>query len=228
VLLLPGVALRRRFARAAARLMMRLVGAGPVARGLDNLPAGSPMVIVANHSSRVDVFALAAVLPPRFAFVAKSEFLERWSTRSFLKAMGAAFVERFDPKRGVADTRELIGLLESGESLLLFPEGTFDRRPGLRSFEMGGFVVAAEAGVPVVPVGMHGTRSLLRDKSPVPRRSRVTVTIAPPITPDGSDWSAALRLRDASRAAILEACGEPDLAYEAKPVLEAGKGARSG
>jgi len=232
VVVLPGVAVRRRFARGVARLFLRLIGAGPVVRGLDGLPDGlpdgDPVVIVANHASTLDGLVMSAALPARFAFVAKSELIESRVTRPFLRALGTAFVERFDPKRGVEDTRRLAGLLEGGQPLVFFPEGTLDRRPGLRSFEMGAFVVAAQAQVPVVPVGIHGTRSLLRDGSSYPRRSRITVAIAAPIAPEGNDdWSAALRLRDEARAAILETCGEPDLVYEAKSVLEAGKTARA-
>ena len=228
---LPGVAVRRQFVRGGARLFLRLVGAGPVVSGLDRLldglPASGAAVIVANHASTLDGLVLSAVLPPRIAFVAKSELIESRVARPFLKGLGTAFVARFDPKRGVEDTRRLAGLLEGGQPLMFFPEGTLDRRPGLRSFEMGAFVVAAQAQVPVVPVALHGTRSLLRDGSSFPRRSLITVAIAAPITPEGSDWSAALRLRDEARAAILETCGEPDLVYEAKPVLEAGKTAHA-
>jgi len=227
VVALPTVAARRHLLRGAARLMLRLIGAGPVVRGLDRLPQSGPAVIVANHASMLDSFVLTAVLPARFAFVAKVELIKSPVARTFLNALGTAFVERFDPKRGVEDTRRLAELLEGGQPLIFYPEGTFDRRPGLRSFEMGAFVVAAEADVPVVPVGLHGTRSLLRSGSSFPRRSLVTVAIATPIAPEGTDWSAALRLRDEARTAILELCGEPDLVYEAKPVLEAGKTARA-
>jgi len=71
--------------------------------------------------------------------------------------------------------------------------------------------VAGEAGIPVVPVTITGTRSVLRDGSWFPHRGPVSVIVSQPIVPQGSDWSAALRLRDAARAEILRHCGEPDL-----------------
>jgi 1-acyl-sn-glycerol-3-phosphate acyltransferase len=82
---------------------------------------------------------------------------------------------------------------------------------------MGAFVVAAEAGVPVVPVVVRGTRSMLRSGHWFPRRGAITVIIGSPIMPDGNDWAAAVRLRDAARAEILRQCGEPDLAPSDKP-----------
>jgi 1-acyl-sn-glycerol-3-phosphate acyltransferase len=65
-----------------------------------------------------------------------------------------------------------------------------------------------------VPMGISGTRSILRSGQWFPRRGTASVTIGPPIMPQGTDWTAALALRDAARARMVEYCGEPDLAAE--------------
>ena len=96
--------------------------------------------------------------------------------------------------------------------MLFFPEGTFKRAEGLLPFRMGAFVVAAQAGVPVVPLAISGTRSILRGGQWFPRRGTVRLVIGKPILPLGADWGAALRLREAARAQILRDCDEPDLA----------------
>ena len=75
-------------------------------------------------------------------------------------------------------------------------------------------MIAAQAGVPVVPVTLRGTRSILREGQWLFRRGRVSVTLSPPLAPKGSDWNAAIQLRDAARAEILRFCGEPDLSEE--------------
>ena len=93
-------------------------------------------------------------------------------------------------------------------------KGSFSRMPGLLAFRMGAFVVAAEAGVPIVPVSIRGTRSILRAGHWFPRRGGITITISKPIMPEGKDWAAAIRLRDSARAEILRLCGEPDLMRE--------------
>ena len=79
---------------------------------------------------------------------------------------------------------------------------------------MGAFVIAAQAGVPVVPVTLRGTRSILREGQWLFRRGRIGVTLSEPIEPSGVDWNAALGLRDRTRAEILRLCGEPDLGEE--------------
>jgi 1-acyl-sn-glycerol-3-phosphate acyltransferase len=122
------------------------------------------------------------------------------------------FVERFDVQKSAEDAGVMVAAARRGVSLILFPEGTFRHRSGLLPFRTGAFQVAAQAGIPVVPVGLRGTRSLLRDSTWYLRRSAVTVTFGEPIMPDGADWAAAVRLRDRARAEILKTCGEPDLA----------------
>ena len=202
------------FIRAAARLLLRLSGTPWRVRGLEQLPLG-PSIIVANHASYMDGIVLTAALPGVFSFVAKREFTVRLIPRLFLRRIGAEFVERFGTLRGIEDARSLARAAQAGKTLIFFPEGTFTRTPGLRAFHLGAFAAAVEAGVPVIPVALAGTRSILRGDQWFPRKGSVLVTIGAPIPPAGNDWSAAVHLRDAARAEILRACGEPDVGHVA-------------
>ncbi|HSF48624.1 MAG TPA: AMP-binding protein, partial [Burkholderiales bacterium] len=195
----------------AARLFLRLARIPLTIEAITNLPRDANCVLAANHTSYLDGIVLIAALPRQVAFVVKSELMEHLISRLFLKRIGAVFVERFDPQRGIEDTRRLARLAGAGESLAFFPEGTLQRMPGLGSFRMGAFMVAAEAGLPVVPVTLRGTRSLLRLGHWLPRRGAARVVIGQPIAPQGKNWVAALKLRDIVRQHILQACGEPDL-----------------
>jgi 1-acyl-sn-glycerol-3-phosphate acyltransferase len=203
-----------RFSRRVARAFLWLIGMPPAVRGLENVPAGRTCMLVANHSSYLDGVLTVAALPHAYSFVAKSELLGHWVPRIFLKGIGAVFVDRLDAQRGVEDTARFAEAMRAGRSLIVFPEGTVRRMPGLLPFRMGAFVIAAQAGVPVVPVTIRGTRSALRDGQWLFHRARLSVTFSPPIEPQGSDWSAAIRLRDSARAEILRLCGEPDLGEE--------------
>jgi 1-acyl-sn-glycerol-3-phosphate acyltransferase len=155
---------------------------------------------------------LSVVLPRPVRYVAKRELEDRFISRVFLRRLGVEYVERFDKQRGVEDARRAARALDLGRSLAFFAEGTFVRMPGVLPFRMGAFVAAAEASVPVVPVTIRGTRAKLRANQWLPRRGGVSVTISPPISPQGRDWPAAVALRDAARAEILRRSGEPDLA----------------
>ena len=213
VLALPRGPARRTW-RAAARAAVRLAGLPVMVEGLERVPGAGPVVVVANHASYVDGLLLFALLPSRFVFAAKEGFARNPVTRIALRKAGAFFVERFDAGRGVEDTHVLAGLAKGGAALAIFPEGTFSRTPGLRPFRMGAFVIAAEAGAPVVPAAFRGSRSVLRAGESIFRRGIVRVVFGAPIRPSGTDWSAAVKLRDAAREHILRHCGEPDLASD--------------
>lgn len=217
----PSPEARWRAARGTTRLLAALAGVPLRVEGLENLPRGGACILVANHASYLDGLALTAALPVPVRFVAKRELAGAWSTRWLLGRLGARFVERFDPQAAIADARDLAREARSGPPLLFFPEGTFHRMPGLQPFQMGAFVAAAEAGVPVVPVVVRGTRSMLRDGSWFPRRGRIRVAVCPPIAPAGSGWEAALGLRNAARAAMLARLGEPDLGQALSPLRRA-------
>ncbi len=212
VTLLPKLARRRRVARGAARQLAKLTSMPIRIDGLDNLRGHGPLIVTANHASYLDAFALTAALPTEGAFLAKRELSQSFLARLLLERLGTLFVERFDAEKSVEDTQRALATIRGGESLLFFPEGTFDRAPGLRPFRMGAFYIAAQAGAPVVPVAIRGTRSMLRGDDWFPRRGAITVTVRPPIAPEGSDLAAAVRLRDKVRKEILAHCGEPDLA----------------
>jgi len=210
--LLPSESARMRFARRLARAVVRACALPVAVEGLEHLAPGRSAVLAANHSSYLDAMILVAALPPTVHFAAKREF-GRMPVMGFaLRRLGAYFVERVDPAGGIEDTRELTAAARRGETVAFFPEGTFSRAPGLRPFRLGAFVVAAEAGAPVVPVVLRGTRSALREGRWMPLRYPIEVHIDSPIVASGPGWSAAVQLRDQVRQVMLLRCAEPDLA----------------
>jgi 1-acyl-sn-glycerol-3-phosphate acyltransferase len=215
IAILPGQRTRQRFTRAWVRAALVLSGLPVLVSGTENFLRGQAVIIASNHASYLDGILLAAVLPAGVRFTAKRELAARPLIGWLLARIGIRFVERFEGRQGVEDTRALTAMARNGESLAFFPEGTLSRNPGLGAFHMGAFVASAGSGRPLVPLTLHGTRSVLRDGSWFPRRQPIVVLIHAPIRPQGNDWSAALRLRNEARSVILEHCGEPDLAAQA-------------
>jgi len=210
--------------RAAGRLVLKLTGTRVTVAGLEHLPREGACVVVSNHQSYLDGPVLVATLPRAMGYVVKGELARSAFFRPFLTRISVQFVERFDRSRSVEDYHRIARVLHDGMPLGYFPEGTLKRMPGLLPFHLGAFLAAAEAGVPVVPVTLRGTRQILRDGSWFPRRGAIRVTVSPPIASaprEGeSTWDVAVRLRDEARARILRHCGEPDLAdrYDISPL----------
>jgi acyl carrier protein len=227
VLALPAEKLRWSVMRIAVKILAGLSGTKILLHGLENLPDKSKTCIfVSNHASYLDAYVLTAVLNRPFSFIAKSELKAQTITSILLKRIGTKFVERFDQQKGLEDAKTLWEKEWSGRPFFFFPEGTFMRMPGLLPFRMGAFEAAARIGIPVMPIAIRGTRSILRAGSWFPRHGSISVTFGAPLYPEPppagqvpDTWATALQLRDKTRQWVLEHCGEPDLGQE-RPRLQ--------
>jgi 1-acyl-sn-glycerol-3-phosphate acyltransferase len=200
------------FCHRAARSLLRLTGVPLAAHGLERLVASTPVVAVCNHSSYLDGMVLVAALPQRHAFVAKRELQQQWIAGRFLQSLGADFVERFDPRRSVADAQRMAQSASVGTPLLVFPEGTFGAEAGLRPFHLGAFLAAAQAGVPVLPMTLTGTRRMLGDGRWWPRRGALALHVGPPLEAAAGlePFAAAVQLRDAAATNIARRLAADD------------------
>ncbi len=219
---LPSFHLRWSIMNNCAQLLGKATATQVKVNGLGNIPAyGQPYVLVSNHASYLDSYALVATLPGCFRFIAKKELAKYFFNRIPLKHIHTEFVDRYDTSKSHADTQHLVKMLKAGNVLMFFAEGTFTRIPGLRTFHLGAFTVAAEAGAPIIPVAIRGTRSILRSGSWFPHHGLISIDIGKAIDPKAivdkrnkDIWHVAIELRDQSREFILRHCGEPDLAQE--------------
>ena len=219
VVVLPKRQWRHQAIHYLARAFLWLTGLSPKVVAEDPIPARNVM-LAGSHSSYLDAVVLSAVIPGPLSFVAKEELAGQRVAGPILRRIGTLFVRRTDIMGGVEDTRSVLEASLAGERIVSFPEGTFTRMPGLLGFQLGAFLVAVKAGVPVVPVVITGTRSVLRGGQWFPRHGEIGVHIGEALQAEGDDFSAAVRLRDVVRARMLALCGEPNLALE-KVSLEA-------
>lgn len=214
--LIPGLDRRRRWVTACSRLPFTLSGIHTIVRGLEKLPAGD-CIVVANHASYIDGVLAQAFLPPRFSYVIKGEVQNIPVAGYLLKRIGSKFVERFDVSGSARDARNLMKAASAGESLAFFPEGTFVEEPGLGKFRPGAFAAAINAGVPVVPVVICGSRRILPAGAILPRHGHLQIEILNPIEPSEPAWENSRNLAELARQRILEVLDEPDRMSKAAP-----------
>lgn len=208
VALLPTVAARWRVVRGLLAAVQHATGIPLVLTATATLPP-SPCIFVANHASYIDALVLVLALPRPVTFVAKEE-LARWPlARMLLLRFGAVPVARFDPARCTAVVEEAS---RSGRDFLFFPEGTFKRTPGLLRFHLGAFAAASKAGLPLVPIALRGTRSVLRAGDWLVHHAPLSVIFGAALlpNPDAEHWPETLRLAGVTREFLLAHCGEPD------------------
>jgi 1-acyl-sn-glycerol-3-phosphate acyltransferase len=213
VLLLPRRSWRQAVIHRAARAFLWLTG-NALEVEAETWPPRKGVILISNHSSYLDSAVVAAVIPGPLSFVAKVELAGQRVAGPFLQRIGTLFARRTDTAGGIEDTQRQLEAVRAGERVVSFPEGTLTRMPGLLGFQLGAFLAAAQAGVPIVPITIRGTRSILRGGQWFPRRGKISVHIGSPLAADGTGFDAAVRLRDKARAVMLQRCGEPDLAHE--------------
>jgi 1-acyl-sn-glycerol-3-phosphate acyltransferase len=216
VMLLPRSSWRWAALRHIARGAFKLIGVPLTVTGLEHIPRGGA-VLAFNHASYMDAVTVAAALPGTPTCVVKKELAGQMFAGALLRRLDVLFLDRFEVVDSLADLEGAQAAAQGNHLLVFFPEGTFTRRAGLSGFYLGAFKVAAQANLPVVPGSLRGTRTMLRGEQWLPRWSPVSVTIAPPVMPAGTDLAAIVKLRDAVRGVILAGCGEPDLGELIKP-----------
>ncbi|HYL69471.1 MAG TPA: AMP-binding protein [Candidatus Limnocylindria bacterium] len=198
-----------------ARWLLRAAGIPTRVKGgeiLDELARTGPWIFAPNHSSYIDILVTLAVLPDDVRFVAKGESLSMPVVGTIIRRSGQFGFDRSDPQARIRQSEEVNTALRKGESVGIYPEGTFTAITGIRPFQLGAFKAAVDTQRPICPVAVHGAREILRDKTYLPRRGRITVTLGPLVMPDpsaGDDWHEIVRLRDTTREIIAQHAGEP-------------------
>jgi 1-acyl-sn-glycerol-3-phosphate acyltransferase len=206
-----------RFTSAALKVLFALAFCRVRVVGKEHMASPGPKIFASNHTSYFDVLPLMLGLGVPYRFVAKMEVAGMPFIGTFLKQMGHLRFDRTDPNSRLRQAEEIEHLLRKGDSVFVFPEGTFTKEAGVRPFQLGAFKAAVATGVPIIPVSLAGTRRFLRDGTYLPRPTSVTLTLSPPINSrksapgrnESSDWHELIRLRDATREAIARYTGEP-------------------
>ena len=197
-----------RVTTAALRAYLKAAGWRVRVEGREHLSKNVPRMMVANHTSYADIVVLMAALGTDYHFVAKSEVMSMPFFGTFLRKLGHFSFRREDPQARLRQAKEIEDALRRGESVFVFPEGTFSAHSGVRSFHLGAFKAAIATQREIVPIALDGTRRALRDGTFLPRRACVTITICPPIAPPPSaeDWQQIVQVRDAAREIIAHFC----------------------
>jgi len=152
----------------------------PVITGLENVPLTGPAIIVANHTSLLDGFLLAAFLPRQVTFLSAAYLFRLPVVGTFLRAMGGIQVQNEGSE--LAGIRASLRVLQEGGVLALFPEGHIGQADGPGSLQTGWAYLSLKAGAPLVPVVIKGANKALPAGTFFPRRSKIYLKIGVPWT----------------------------------------------
>jgi 1-acyl-sn-glycerol-3-phosphate acyltransferase len=193
-----------RFARGWARTILFMSGVPLRVSGRERLAslASGSAVIVANHESLADILVLLASLPIQVRFLAKRRIFSvpvlGWSIR----AAGFIPVDRGDHRRGAATFEAAMARLQGGRSVIVFPEETRTRTGELLPFKKGAALLALRSGLPILPVGIAGTRQVLPRDTLLPTAGPAAVVIGEPIPVEGRPVTERAKLTEEAKRAV--------------------------
>lgn len=146
--------------------------------GAEGVPRAGPLLVVANHASNLDPFALSYGMPRPVSFLAKRELFGIPVVGYLLRQWGCFPIDREEADIGAA--RISLAILRAGLALGLFPEGTRTRTGQLQSFKTGVAKIAVRARAPLLPVGLLGTFEALPPGALLPRPAKIRVRYGAP------------------------------------------------
>lgn len=150
-------------------------------RGAEKLDPGRSYIYMPNHQSNADIPLLLGRLPVQFRWLAKAELFRIPLFGRAMRGVGYISIDRSNRKSAFESLARAAKTIREGTSVLIFPEGTRSREGGLLPFKKGGFVLAVDSGVPIVPIVIHGTRDIIPKGHFMIRPAPVTMQILDPV-----------------------------------------------
>ena len=179
-------------------LCMRGARVRLVVRNRERLDTGSGKVLVSNHRSWFDIFALSVLLKRRFGFVGKRELSSVPLLGTVWERVGHIAIDRSNRAAAIASMERSVAILRDGWTIVLFPEGTRSRDGQVARFKKGAVIMAINSQVPLLPVSISGSGRVMRKGDWRVRPGEVRIAVGEPISTEG--------LTTASRNELAERC----------------------
>jgi len=153
--------------------------------GIDKLDRARSYIYMPNHQSNADIPLLLGRLPVQFRWLAKAELFKIPIFGRAMRGVGYISIDRSNRKSAFESLKRAACTIRNGTSVLIFPEGTRSRDGRILPFKKGGFVLAVDAGVPIVPIIIRGTREIISKGHFLIRPAPITMQILDPVETAG-------------------------------------------
>lgn len=169
------------FARLWANSILWVSRARVTVRGAEKLDPKRSYIYMPNHQSNADIPLLLGRLPVQFRWLAKAELFKIPLFGRAMRGVGYISIDRSNRKSAFESLARAARTIRDGTSVLIFPEGTRSREGRILPFKKGGFVLAVDSGVPIVPIVIHGTRDIIPKGHFMIRPAPVIMQILDPV-----------------------------------------------
>lgn len=165
---------------------------------------GKPYIFAMNHQSLFDIVAAFVAIPVNIRFIAKKSLRGIPFLGWYMRAAGMVFIDRKNHSEAVRSLDEACQKIRDGANILVYPEGTRSEDGRVMSLKKGPFVMAIQAGVPIVPVAINGAQHLLRRDSILLHPARVDIVIGQPIATAGLSHDDRYALMEKVRSSLID------------------------
>jgi 1-acyl-sn-glycerol-3-phosphate acyltransferase len=185
------------------KTLLRITGVQVEITGEENIPVNTPLIFMANHQSNFDILALLANIQVQFRWLSKKEIFYIPIIGYAMKRAGYISIDRENHAKAIDSLGEAAQKIREGKSVMTFPEGTRSRDGKIRSFKKGLFYLALEAGAPIIPISIKGSRAIMPKKSLQINPGEITIIIDKPIYIKGYSIETRDELMNAVRSVII-------------------------
>lgn len=172
-------------ARLWGKFILLVSGIKVSVTGLSNVDPKKSCIFMANHQGNFDIPVLLGCLPFQFRWLAKAELFRIPIFGRAMRGCGYISIDRFNRSSAFESLDKAAITIQSGANVMIFPEGTRSLDGKIRPFKKGGFVLTLNAGVPIIPVIIHGTYSIMPKKRLLIKRGDVLLEILEPVETSG-------------------------------------------
>jgi 1-acyl-sn-glycerol-3-phosphate acyltransferase len=186
------------------RSILWVSGIRTVTNGFDRSLRNRSCIYMSNHQSNFDIPVLFSALPVQFRWLAKAELFRIPIFGLSMRGAGYISIDRSNRKSAFHSLAKAAAAIRNGTSVMIFPEGTRSMDGMLLPYKKGGFVMAVDAGVPIVPIVISGTHAIMPKGRMLIRRRWVQVNIGHPIETSSFSRKTKDDLMAKVRSAMLE------------------------
>lgn len=192
-----------RVAQLWSQVSLFAAGVKVIVDGAEHIPRDRPIIFMGNHQSNFDILSLFQAIPVRFNWLAKEELFKTPLFGRSMRAAGYIPINRSDGRDSLRSIDMAARLVSGGTSIAIFPEGTRSNDGNLLPFKRGGFVLAAKAGVPIVPFSINGSMKINPpDNFLYLKPGIIRIKFSPPVQ-TGTTGENQLSVMDQVRTAIV-------------------------